>query len=125
MSAPPEHSAAHFTDRTRRDGDGGFKVGDIVQVNDGFRPVRYAGKSGTVVEVRGVVPKKIAEKLHAEGKTTNNGDIEIAVHLGRLPNSVNHYKKVWFLPRELHLAEGVKRPLRSPESDENSDRGQL
>jgi hypothetical protein len=75
-----------------------------VRVNDDVRPKQFAGKPGTVVEVRRVVPLSIVRGLALQGKRPSNGDIEIGVRLGNITRSQN-FMPVWFLPHELVAAK--------------------
>ena len=104
-------SVAQTTDKTTsdllHDGDGGFAVGQPVHVRDDVRPRQYAGRQGTVAEVRRVVPKSVVDALHRRGKTTNNGDFEIGVDFSSETVVDNLRPNAWFLPRELALRKAV------------------
>lgn len=94
-------------DDAGRDGDGGFRVGGAVRT--------YSGRTGTVAEVRRVVPKAVSDALHAAGKFTNNGDHEIGVDFSS-PDAVGeHRTDSWWLPRELAM-DGAPRPYKAPRS---------
>jgi len=93
-----------------RGGAGGFHVGDRVLVNHDVPPPRYAGRVGTVAEVRHVVPRTIAGKLDAERKTREVGvDFCSADALGKKTDA-------WFLPGELAAVEGVPGRYTAPRS---------
>ena len=91
----------------QRDGTGGFRLGQRVRVNDDVRS--YAGRVGTVAAASRVVPKAIADKLHREGKTTNNGDFEIGLDFTTETVIDNLRASASFLPRELAPEEAVER----------------
>jgi len=102
-----DHLGSEF-DLLPRDSGGGFALGQTVRVNDGVRPRRDAGPTGTVVDVARVVPEGIVRELYRQGKTTNNGDVEIGVRFGR---QTSHTTAIWFQPRELTITQvGQRRP---------------
>lgn len=103
-------------DYAARDGDGGFAIGQLVCVRDGVRPRQYAGRQGAVAEVRRVVPKEIADALHAQGKCTNNGDFEIGVDFSSEAIIENLRASAWFLPRELARTKAIHRRSKAPSS---------
>ena len=92
----------YLTDKTQRDGAGGFLVGQLVRTNDDVRPPRFVGRRGVVAEVRHVVPTEIADALHAGGRVTNNGDFEIGVDLSETGVEKELKTDAWFLHGELH-----------------------
>lgn len=110
-----------LTKPARRDCTGGLKVGVSVRVNDDVH--RYGGRVGVVAEVRRVVPKAIADKLHREGRTTNNGDFEIGVDFSS-PDAVGGQTDAWFLPRELAAVNGAPRRYKAPRSHAKARRGE-
>lgn len=96
----------------QRDGTGGFRVGQRVRVNDDVHS--FGGRVGTVAAVSRVVPKAIADKLHREGKTTNNGDFEIGLDFTNETVIGNLRASASFLPRELAPEEAVERRHTAP-----------
>ena len=101
-----------------RDGNGDYRIGDVVHLNEEVRPVRFAKRRGIVTQVHRTVPKKIADAIHAAGKTTNNGDFEIGLDFSDPDALAALEVEAWFLPRELGpvARASERRPKKGPAS---------
>ena len=112
--------------------DGGFKLGHLVRVNDGVKPLKFAGREGVVASVRRVNPRA---HLVVIGHTTTaknvagkerqvtvpiteeqplTPDIEIGVDFGGQLAEREPSPDAWFVAEELTgIIAMSRRPIRN------------